>query len=371
MKIPRIELFEWLQNNLQRAEFVLSTSKMKGLSRREYIELVGHDLEPDHDLGRGAQSGADEFKEALINIYGCGSGNIVTTAGGTAANFLVFLSLLDRGDEFIIEQPGYQPMWLTSEMMGAKKVSWIRHFNDGFRLDVDALERLITDRTKLIVLTNPHNPTGVVADRELEIRKVAEIAQARGIYVLIDEIFLDGAFAPQISAYGLPNVIITSSMTKVYGLGGQRTGWIIASTEIVSRCQHAKMHTAGSSSYIGEIMNAHALKKARKRLVQKFFDLSMTNYRVVNEWMAANPDIVEWAMPNSGIMCFPKYKVDMSSIELCHKLLDDHGVMVNPGEYFNLDGHIRLSYACSEDVLRSGLKALGKGLRELEQSRGH
>lgn len=365
MIIPRIELFEWLQNNQQRAEFVLATSKMKGLSRLEYEELVGHGLEPDLDLGRGTQSGADEFKEALKNMYNCRSGNIVTTAGGTAANFLVFLSILDKDDEFIVEQPGYQPMWMTPEMLGARKVPWIRHFKNDFRLDVEALEDLITDRTKLIVLTNPHNPTGVVADREREIKKVAEFAQAKGIYVLVDEIFLDGAFAPQISAYGLPNVIITSSMTKVYGLGGQRTGWIIASTEIASKCQYAKVHTTGSSSYIGEIMNAHALRKARKHLVQKFFDLSMTNYRVVSEWMAANQDIVEWAVPNSGIMCFPKYKVDMPSIELCHKLLDGHGVMVNPGEYFNLDGHIRLSYACSEEVLTNGLNALGKGLRKL------
>lgn len=330
MNIPRIELFEWLKNNQQRAEFVLATSKMKGLSKREYDELVDQGLDPDLDLGRGTQSGADEFKEALMNMYDCASDNIVTTAGGTAANFLVFISILDKGDEFIIEQPGYQPMWMTPEMLGARKIPWIRHFKDGFCLDVEALEGLITDRTKLIVLTNPHNPTGVVADREREIKKVAEFAQAKGIYVLIDEIFLDGAFAPQISAYGLPNVIITSSMTKVYGLGGQRTGWIIASPEIVRRCQHAKIYTTGSSSYLGEIMNARALRKARKHLVQKFFDLSMTNYRVVSEWMATNQDIVEWVVPNSGIMCFPKYKVEMSSIELCHKLLDDHGVMVNP-----------------------------------------
>ena len=81
--------------------------------------------------------------------------------------------------------------------------------------------------------------------------------------------------------------------------------------------------------------------------------------------MEANKDIVEWVSPNGGVMCFPKYRVKLSSIELCQKLLDDHGVMVNPGEYFNMDGHFRLGYACSEDVLRSGLNALGKGLREI------
>ena len=365
MKIPRIELFEWLQNNHERAEYVLAFSKMKGLSKREYDELVQYDLEPELDLGRGDPRGAYEFKQILMEIYGCGIDNIVTTSGGTQANFLVFLATLNKKDEFIIEQPSYQPMWLTPEMIGARKIPWLRRFEDGFRLDVDALEALITDRTKLIVLTNPHNPTGVVADRELEIKKIAEIAQAKGIYVLIDEIFLDGTDVPQVSAYGLSNVIITSSMTKVYGLGGQRTGWIIAPPEIAAQCQIAKVHANGSTSYVGELMNAYALRNARKLLIQRFNKLSISNFQILIEWMEANQDIVEWVLPHGGIMCFPRYRVNMSSIELSQKLLDDHGVMVIPGEYFNMDGHIRLCYTCSEDMLTSGLNALGNGLKAL------
>ena len=365
MKIPGIELFEWLQQNHERAEFVLAFSKMKGLSSREYDELVQFDLGPELDLGRGDPHGANEFKQILMEIYGCEIDNIVTTSGGTQANFLVFLSTLDKKDEFIIEQPGYQPMWLTPKVLGARKIPWLRRFENGFRLDVDALEDLITDRTKLIVLTNPNNPTGVVADRELEIEKIAEIAQAKGIYVLIDEIFLDGADEPQVSAYGLPNVIITNSMTKVYGLGGQRTAWIIAPPEIAAKCQRAKSHTNGSSSYVGELMTAYALRNARNLLVQRFQKHSTSNFQILNKWMGANQDIVEWVPPNGGVLCFPKYKVNMSSIELCHKLLDDYGVMVNPGEYFDMNSHIRLGFACSEDVLINGLNALGNGLSEL------
>jgi len=365
MKIPHVELFEWLLSNHERAEYVLAFSKMKGISKGEYDELVSCDLEPSFDLGRNALYGADEFKEVLAKMYGCGLDNIVTASGGSEANFLVFLATLDRGDEFIIEQPGYQPMWLTPEMLGARKVEWRRSFNSGFHLDLEALEGLITDKTKLIVLTNPHNPSGVVADRELEIRRAAEIAKAKGIYLLIDEIFLDGTFAPQTSGYGLPNVIITSSMSKIYGLGGQRTGWIVAPLEIATNCQYAKAHTNAASSYVGELMNANALRNAREHLVKRFNNLAMSNFQIVREWMESNKEIVEWVMPQGGIMCFPRYRVNISSIELCHKLLDDHGVMLNPGEYFNLDGHIRLTYVCPEDVLRDGLEALGNGLKEL------
>jgi len=367
MNIPRIELFEWLNNNHERAEFVLAFSKMKGLSKREYNELVQYDLGPELDLGRGDPHGADEFKQILMEIYNCDINNIVTTSGGTQANFMVFLSTLKKKDEFIIEQPGYQPLWLTPKAMAARKVPWLRRFEDGFRLDIDALEGLITKKTKLIVLTNPNNPTGVVADRELEIKKIAEIAAAKGIYVLVDEIFLDGAAEPQVSAFGLPNVIITSSMTKVYGLGGQRTAWIIAPPEIAVQCQRAKAHTNGASSYTGELMTAYALRNARSHLVQRFMEHSSANFQVVNKWMKANQDIVEWVAPNGGILCFPKYRVAMPSVELCQRLLDDHGVMVNPGKYSNMEGHVRLGYGCSKKVLKGGLKALGKGLRALDE----
>ena len=130
MIIPRIELFEWLRNNHERADYILAFSKMKGVSKREYDELVDYDPGPELDLGRGDPHGANEFKQILAQMYGCGIDNIVTTSGGTQANFLVFLTTLNKNDEFIIEQPGYQPMWLTPEMMRAKKVPWIRRFND-------------------------------------------------------------------------------------------------------------------------------------------------------------------------------------------------------------------------------------------------
>jgi aspartate/methionine/tyrosine aminotransferase len=112
-------------------------------------------------------------------------------------------------------------------------------------------------------------------------------------------------------------------------------------------------------------MNAHALRNAREFLVQRFNKLSMSNFQVLSEWMRDNQDIVEWVLPLGGVMCFPEYRINMSSVELCRKLLHDHGVMVNPGEYFNLEGHIRIGYVCSDDILRNGLNALGKGLREL------
>jgi len=365
MNVPRVELFEWLLKNYERAEYILAFSNMQGITKKEYDQLVGYQPPEDFDLGWDAHYGAEVLNETLAKMYDCELGNVVTASGGSEANFLAFLATLEHGEEFIIEQPGYQPMWLAPEMLGAKKIKWHRRFEDGFKLDLETLQGLITDRTKLIVLTNPHNPSGVVADREDELRKLGELAESKGTYVLIDEVFLDGVFQPQTSGFGLPNTIITGSMTKVYGLGGHRTGWVIAPEEIAEKCQLAKAHTDAASSYLGEIMNAHALLNAREHLVQRFNNTAQRNHRIMKQWVKDNPDLVDWVEPHGGIMCYPKYNLDMPSVELVHKLLDDFGVMVNPGEYFGVEGHLRLTYACPEDVLINGLEALGKGLREL------
>ena len=366
MKIPKVELFEWLLDNFEDAEYILAFSNMEGVTKKEYDELVRYEVPPDFDMGWDAHYGAPELNEALGKMYKCNLKNIVTASGGSEANFLVYLATLDHGDEFIVEQPGYQPMWLAPEMLGAKKVPWLRRYEDDFRLDLDALDGMITDRTRLIVITNPHNPSGVVADREEELRRLGEFAESKGIYVLIDEVFLDGTFLPQDSGFGLPNTVITGSMTKVYGLGGHRTGWVIGPEDIAQKCQLAKAHTDAASSRMGEIMNAHALMSAREHLVQRFNNLSLRNFRIAKKWMGSNPDILEWVEPHGGIMCYPRYKADMGSKELCQKLLDDHGVLVNPGHYFGTEGHFRLSYACPEDVLIRGLEEIAKCLNGLK-----
>jgi aspartate/methionine/tyrosine aminotransferase len=367
MKIPRVELFEWLLDNFEDAKYILAFSNMQGVTKKEYDKLIGYEIPPDFDMGWDAHYGVPELNEALAKMYKCDPENIVTASGGSEANFLVFLATLDHEDEFIVEQPGYQPMWLAPEMLGAKMVPWLRRYDAGFRLDLDALEGLITDRTKLIVITNPHNPSGVVADREDELRRLGELAHAKGIHVLIDEVFLDGAFQPQDSGFKLPGTVITGSMTKVYGLGGHRTGWVVGPKEIAHKCQLAKAHTDAASSRMGEIMNAHALLNAREHLVQRFNNRALSNFRITKDWVEGNTDIVEWVEPHGGIMCYPRYKVDIGSKELCQKLLNDHGVLVNPGEYFGTENHFRLSYPCSEEELKAGLEEITKCLRELSQ----
>jgi aspartate/methionine/tyrosine aminotransferase len=291
----------------------------------------------------------------------------VTTTGASEANFLVFSSLLTNSDDFIVEQPGYQPLWRTPEVLGAQRITWPRPFEKKFQLDIDVLESLITNKTKLIVITNLHNPSGVLTDKKT-IETIAEIAQQHHTYLLIDEIFLDGSFIRQPSSFGIPNVIITSSATKIYGRGGLHTGWLIAPKEIKERCQQMKAHTTAASSYLSELMTAKILSTANDDLIKRFQKKTKNNFLILKKWMNQHKDELQWVEPHGGIFCFPKYTLNISSVELCKHLLNKHKLLVNPGTHFNQEGHVRLSYGCDIFLLQKALDELENGLQNLHRN---
>jgi aspartate/methionine/tyrosine aminotransferase len=361
MHAPRIDIFDWLNANAPKTTHNLAYSNIDGVTVEEYQRLVTFSLPRDFDLGVNQHAGATELKTVLAGMYQCAEENIVATTGATEANYLIFSSLLRPGDEFIVEQPSYQPIWLTPEMLGATRVPWQRRFEDRYRLDVGTLEPLITKHTKLIVLTNLHNPSGVWADRAT-MESIGQIAEAHDLYILIDELFLDGSFQRHISSFGIPRVIVSMSATKIYGLGGLHTGWMIAPKEISQECQQRKEHLTGASSYVSEVMTAHAFGTARDKLLDRFQRRAQKNLKVLMRWMQSRKDMLDWVEPDGGIVCFPKYHLDVLSVPLCQRLFDEAGVLVNPGLFFGQEGHFRLSYGIDTGKLERALGALGDAL---------
>jgi aspartate/methionine/tyrosine aminotransferase len=361
MNIPNIKLFQWLEKNSSKAKHVLAYSNIPGLTYDEYQTLTDYSLSPNFNLNQNKDTGAQELKELLSSSYSCQPEQVVTSTGGSEANFLIYLALLQHGDEVIVEKPGYEPLFSTSKIFGTRNIYWARNFEHDFQLDIESLQNLITKKTKLIVLTNLHNPSGVLIPQK-SIQSVAELAEEYNIYVFIDEIFLDGAFHSQCSSFGLPHVIITSSMTKIYGVGGLRTGWIIAPKEVAIKCQNAKSHTTGCSPYISEILSSYLLRNAKDLLINRYQLLSKKNIAIVKKWVKQNNHLLNWVEPHGGVVCFPKYHSDISSEDLCLRLFNTYSILITPGQYFNQDGHFRLSFGCNSEELKAGLNSLEKGL---------
>lgn len=364
MQLPRIPLFDWLLEYLPKTQYDLANSSITGVPLDEFLVHTGFELPKDFNLGKNDPFGAQELRQALSDIYNCDFENVVTTTGGSEANFLVFLGLLEPGDEVIVEQPGYSPLWLVPQMLGAKVVYWERLLENGFDLDIESLKEKITTNTKLVVITNLHNPSGVVAERDI-IQAIADLAEENNALLFIDEMFLDVAEEPQKTAFGMDSVLVTASVSKIYGIGGLRTGWIIAQKDIAARCLQAKWQATVAAPYISEIYSAAALTYAREKLINRCKKIAQRNHPIVNEWMKEYNEFLEYIPPAGGVLCFPKYhfQKQIDSVTLGRKLMDEKSILISPGEYFGKDGHFRLTYMNPENELRTALTELADVLQ--------
>lgn len=363
MQETECEIFNWLHDWMPKTKYDMASSNVPGVTWSELKWLTGYSIPEDMDLGSNIQTGAPMLKEYLAAKYKVDQDMIVTSTGGSEANFLTFCSQLNPGDEVICEHPGYSPMWLAPRMLRASVFPWYRQYKNRFQLDLEALKMLVSRRTKLVVMTNLHNPSHVAVPLG-QIRAAAEIASDKGAKLLIDEMFLDAAFKPQRSAAGLSGVIVTASVSKIYGLGGIRTGWMIADKETARQCQLAKNLNTGASPFLGEQMNGYALVKGRNVLLKRFMAIARRNHSIVNSWIKENSDIVQWIPPAGGFLSFPIYKGKLDSVKLCTNIVKKHKLLLCPGTYFGMDWHFRMAYRMPPPLLKEALGVLETALRE-------
>src|SRR5450759_2752628 len=203
-------------------------------------------------LGGANDNGYRPLVEAIGRRYGVNP-DLVTTAGGKAgADFLVFAALLEPGDDVLVERPGYDPLLGAARMFGARTIRFDRAFDSGFALDPDRVRHAMTPRTKAIVITSPHNPTGVPAD-PAALDDIGRIAERAGAHVVVDEVYRDltGDRTPPAAARG-DVFLTTSSLTKSYGLSSLRAGWVIASPALSYRVRRARDVVDGTGSIVAE-----------------------------------------------------------------------------------------------------------------------
>jgi hypothetical protein len=261
----------------------------------------------------------------------------------------------------LVERPAYDPLLAVPELLGANLVRFERRFEDGFRLDLDRVAAALTPRTRLIILTNPHNPTGALSGVH-EMRALGELAERHGCYVLADEIYLDAiAGAPQpVAATLSTRIITTSSLTKTYGLAGLRCGWAIADPIVCEEIRRVRDLVDGSGSVLAERAAAVALEHlpalaARSRAVLT------PNFALFDQFIAGQPAL-EWVKPCGGTVAFPRLCHVVSSDAFADRLVREFETAVVPGRFFEAPPHIRLALGIPRDVLARGLEAIARAL---------
>src|SRR5438874_2199277 len=290
--------------------------------------------------------------------------NVVTISGGTSmANHLAMAVLLEHGDEVLIEQPTYEPLLAIAEYLGAKIKRFPRRFEDGFEIDIVELEKQITPRTRVIVLTNLHNPSSELVE-EAALRKIGELARDVGARVLVDEVYLEAMFenSPPSAVLLGPEFVATSSLTKGYGLSGLRCGWILAEAEVAKKIRRLDDIFAASAPNVMERLSVVALNQLPK-IAARAKAMLETNRRTLHEFFSKRADI-DVVPTKFGTTSFPRLRNEDVE-KLCGWLLEKYETAVVPGRFFESPEHIRIGMCCNPEIFSSGVERLDRALADL------
>ena len=358
--------------------FNLSESSVRDCSMRE---LAGFDTDlvaalTDQNLGYGDHRGNPELRSLIAATTSeLGPADVLVTAGAAMALFIVHTAFLERGDEIVVMHPNYATNVETPRAIGAHVMPLHLAYKGGYRLDPDHLESLVCERTKLISITDPHNPTGTsltAAERHHVIR----VAERHKCVLLVDETYrdLNRAAALPWAAEQYSRAISVSSLSKSYGLPGVRVGWAITKNhDYQQRMLAAKEQIMICGSVLDEAIAAHALRH-RTVLLDRSRTVAEHHLGIVRDWMNAHR-YLEWIEPTGGVVCFPRVHDPFAfDMDLFHLHLRDIGrTLVGPGHWFEVDARsFRVGFGWpTEEELIGGLGAIDRSLEAARRGEPH
>ena len=321
----------------------------------------------DIDLNGDNSYGYGPLVDALAEHCRVPRENVVTISGGTSmANHLAMAAAIEHGDEVLIEQPTYEPLLALADYFGLKIKRFPRRFENNYAIDVDEVAASVTDKTRLIVLTNLHNPSSTLIDEEI-LRRIGEIAAHVGARVLVDEVYLEAMFenAPRSAVHLGPQFIGTTSLTKGYGLSGLRCGWLLAEPELAERMRllHDVFGSIGPQP--AERLSVMALTKLPK-FVARAKSILGSNRSVLNDFLDSREEL---SGPNSkhGTTSFPQLMKGRVE-DLWNLLYAKYDTSFVPGRFFESPEHLRSGMCCDPTHFSEGVRRLGAALDELQNS---
>jgi aspartate/methionine/tyrosine aminotransferase len=316
----------------------------------------------DLDLDGASHPRYVPLREAIARRYDVSVDQVVTADGTSMANFLAMAALISPGDEVLIEHPAYELLLGAASFLGAEIKRFERNPADAFRLDPAKVGDAISERTRLIVITNLHNPSSALAAEE-ELRTIGRLAAAVGARVLVDEVYLDSAVPARRSAVHLgPEFVGTNSLTKVYGLSGLRCGWILAEPELAERMWRLNDLFGVNQAHPAERLACMAFEHIDE-VVGDTPELLASNRATWNAFVDSREDLD--CMPaQHGITAFPRWSGGDSE-RLDGLLRERYDTAVVPGRWFEMPGHFRAGFGLPGAEFDEALSRLGAALDEL------
>jgi capreomycidine synthase len=374
MKIAPALLEHWLRDYYFNCSFDISCSGVESFSLGELRDILQIEQEVmDRIVFRDSESlGALGLRQAIANRWGDGNPDcVMATHGSSEAQFLILNALLKPGDEVVVLDPSYQPLYSIAESIGCELRPWRLRFENGFRPDIEEAKRLISPRTSMVILNFPHNPTGASLTPEEQTELLEAVSQA-GAYLIWDAAFADLTYddKPLPDPYrSYDRCVSLGTLSKAYGLPGLRVGWALASPDVFRRCIELRDYITLHLSPLVEFIAQRAIEQS-DRLLSLRLPQIRANLMVLTEWCARHEEFVDYARPQGGVSAFLRLPGIADVDEFCHRLVRESKTLLVPGSCFRRPAFVRLGFGGATEDLENGLSQLSTLLRQVRKEAG-
>jgi aspartate/methionine/tyrosine aminotransferase len=355
MKHKQSDYMHWSKTQ-SRARFNLATSGVASFPLRELpIDLNQLEINGDNSYGYAP------LKEAIAAHHGVDPDCVVESAGTSMANHLAMAAIIEPGDEVLIEHPAYGPIVDVAYYLEANVKRFRRVEENDWTIDPDEVRHCVTPKTRLIVITNLHNPTSVLTPDPV-LREIGEIARSVGALVLVDEVYLDAVYenTPRTSFHLGPEFVVSSSLTKVYGVSGLRCGWILAQPDLAWKMRRLNDLYSATPVHAGELLSVAAFKHL-DLLREKARRIVQTDRKLLCDFLkrelAVSAVETKW-----GTTSFPR-SVNGETDALLERLRTKFETSVVPGRFFEMPDHFRIGMGVNTEMFAEGLNRLSRALR--------
>jgi len=366
MKFPSFDL-ERIQSIYENSvEINLTESGIEPLSLKELMNPKEIEELINLPLGYGYTQGTPLLRQRISNLYeGADENNVLVTSGSSEAIFLSAVLTVSKGDRVVMMMPNYLSFNGVAEALGAdvdyvpliKKEKW--------EWDLDCLDEAVSNKTKVISICNPNNPTGSILNLE-QMLKIVEIADRVGAYLLVDEVYIGAELGTKQTKSFLgmyEKTIVTSGLSKSYAHPGLRIGWIVSEKSIVEEAWAIKDYTTIASSSLSQHIAAKVLEpETISKLRSRTKVLLNKNLETFSKWVLPFSNHLSFLKPEAGGFAFVEYDMDINSTDLVHDLRKNEGVFIVPGDSFGMDRYFRIGLGHESTGFSKGLDLLSKGL---------
>jgi aspartate/methionine/tyrosine aminotransferase len=341
-----------------RARFNLATSGVASFPLRELpVELETLEINGGNDY---SGYGYPPLQNVVATHHGVDPECVVESAGTSMANHLAMAAIIEPGDEVLIEHPAYGPILDVARYLHADVKRFPRTEETGWVVDPNAVRACITPRTRLIVITNLHNPTSALTP-DWVLREVGEIARSIGALVLVDEVYLDAVYegTPRTSFCLGPEFVVTSSLTKVYGVSGLRCGWILARPDLAWKMRRLNDLYSATPVYPGLLL-AVAVFKHLNRLREKAHRILDADRKLLREFLVQQSGLsavwTDW-----GTTSFVQL-TNGSADDFFERLRKEFETTVVPGRFFEMPDYFRIGMGVNTEMFAEGLDRISRAL---------